>query len=378
MPRYVHGATCAVTFAVLVLPMSGCTSRPALLDSVSSGTVPGAGSADPASMSEAQWAQEMSKIPVPTTGCFEAAHPKLEWVEVPCANIPPHPLGPAVSNGSPGQIIGIAGPGNDYSAQVPHGTITTAVGRFQSVSGVTSENDSLSGLSNQYTLQLNTSYFQSSICNGAADPSQCSAWQQFAYENNGGNSVTWMQYWLLHYVNPCPSGWLQGPVSLGLGDDCYTDSHMKTFVPAQALTDLANLSVTGSVVASGNDTVTLTTPGHMYAASDLDSMVYAAPAWNTAEFNVFGGGSASQATFNNGAILTVAVGLTTTVGTSSPGCFSYSYTGETANVNLVSGSCCPTGGASPGIVFTETNLTSGVLPPFCLLNDITPALYPLM
>ena len=245
--RYVHSAMCAFAFAALALPISGCTSRRALLDSLTSGEGPAqttastssdAGNADPGSLTEEQWSQAMSKIPVPTIGCFEASRPKLEWEEVPCANIPPHPLGPAVGSRSPGQLIGVAGPGNDYSAQLVAGTITTAVGKFQSVSGVTSLVDSNSGLSNQYTLQLNTSYFSSAICNGAAVPGNCSAWQQFAYENNGGNSITWMQYWLLHYVNPCPSGWNTGPASLGLGDDCYTDSHMKTFVPAQALTDL--------------------------------------------------------------------------------------------------------------------------------------------
>src|SRR6266700_3038418 len=104
MPRYVRGAMCAVAFAVLLLPGSGCTSRRAL-DPETSGEDPVAGNSDPTSRNEAEWAQARSKIPVPTIGCFEAAHPKLEWEEVPCANIPPHPLGPASSTRSSGQLI---------------------------------------------------------------------------------------------------------------------------------------------------------------------------------------------------------------------------------------------------------------------------------
>jgi hypothetical protein len=71
MPKVVNRAMCAFAFAVLAHPISGCRSRRALLDSVTSGehstqkTASNAGdaaSADPSSITEEQWAEAMSKI----------------------------------------------------------------------------------------------------------------------------------------------------------------------------------------------------------------------------------------------------------------------------------------------------------------------------
>ena len=62
------------------------------------------------------------------------------------------------------------GGGNDVSAQVAS-QISEAIGPFDSVTGVTSVS-SPGGISG-FSLQLNSSFFTSSACNGAANPSIC-------------------------------------------------------------------------------------------------------------------------------------------------------------------------------------------------------------
>jgi hypothetical protein len=85
------------------------------------------------------------------------------------------------------------GGGNDVTAGVTTGHISTAGGSFDSVSGVTSVTSQFG--SDDYSLQLNANLFSSPICSGAGTPSQCQGWQQFIYSNdqctNGG-------------VNECP------------------------------------------------------------------------------------------------------------------------------------------------------------------------------
>ena len=74
------------------------------------------------------------------------------------------------------------GNGNDFSAQVsgsnPLPPISSAIGSFDSVTGVESETDL--GKANIFSLQLNTNTFNTSSCSGGA----CVGWQQFVFSNS--------------------------------------------------------------------------------------------------------------------------------------------------------------------------------------------------
>jgi hypothetical protein len=169
-------------------------------------------------------------------------------------------------------------------------------------------------------------------------------WQQFVY----APGALFIQYWLLNYATTCPAGWNT------FGTDCWRNSDAAASVPTQSITNLANLVMTGS--ASGKDVATMVTgDGTLYAFSQ-SSVLDLTHNWTAAEFNVFGDGNGSAIVFNNGATVTVQV-LTdsTQPTTNAPACASEGFTGETSNLNLVAGSCCPLGGATPGIQFIESN-----------------------
>jgi hypothetical protein len=307
-----------------------------------------------------EWRKKMARTPLPSKGCFEASLPNTSWEEVPCVASPHVPMSPAT-----GPVRAVVSP--DNSALVTP-ILSWAEGSFPTVSGVTSETD---GSPNQFSLQLNTNFFPSPACKGAQVPSKCQGWEQFIYDEvDGLGSYVYIEAWLLNYVNPCPANWS----SDGL-NDCYFDSS-HTNVPAQPVTNLANLTLTGSVSPT-TDTVVLWTGGNNLSAHAMDSVVGLSGFWDRAEFNVFGWGDRTQAVFNAGS--TIGVKVTLSDGsTASPACTPTSGSAETNNLNLVPGSCCATGGGpNPSITYLETN-ASGVTAPFCLLNDIVPITSPLM
>jgi hypothetical protein len=92
-------------------------------------------------------------------------------------------------------------------------------------------------------------------------------------------------------------------------------------------------------------------------ASNQDSVLSLASGWNGAEFNVFGSGNGSTATFNRGATITV---LTTVHhgSTAAPICEKQSWTKEKNNLTLVGAPTLSTAPA-PAIEFAESNPPSG-------------------
>jgi hypothetical protein len=299
------------------------------------------------SMSQETWRASMSRAPMPQKGCFKATYPNTEWQPVPCKTAPPVPYPPASGPRSDN-----VGNGNDYAAQVS-GLISSAVGSFSSVTGVTSESGDVDGVAppvaNTFSLQLNANFFTTSVCDDAKTPSKCSGWQQFVYSNSG---FAFMQYWLLDWGTTCPAGWFT------YEDDCYTNSS-SVEVPAQTIANLANLTLTGNAAAGGLDTITLWTGTEAYSASGEDSVVNLAAGWQDAEFNIFGDCCGTQAIFNSGSSLAVTTSVADGT-TNAPSCEEEGFTGETNNLNLVA-PCSPIGGASPAIVFTES-LDSGGSP----------------
>ena len=297
------------------------------------------------------WRAGMAHVPLPRKGCFTAAYPSAEWQEIPCRTAPQLPYPPV--HGHP-PLSDTVGNGTDASAQVA-GTLSEAVGSFDSVTGVTSESGYENGspplVANIFSLQLNSNFFTSSACSGATNPSNCKGWQQFVYSNTYG--LAYIQYWLINYNATCPSGWI------GYSNDCYTNSNAVA-VPVQTISNLANLSLTGQAVSGGMDTLTVSTGTHVYSQQNQDSVLGLAQGWGTAEFNIFGDCCGTQATFNSGATLVVRTSVDN--GTpNAPSCSGSGTTGETNNLSFVATST-PAQESLPAIVFTESGTGTAISP----------------
>ena len=278
-------------------------------------------------MSKEEWRAAMLNVPR-AKGCFHAAYPNLTWLPLACKPAPKRPYN--------------VGHGNDFSAKVG-GLLTTVIGSFDAVNGVTSETGA-GNVANSYSLQLNSSFFTSTTaCASAEIPANCQGWAQFIYSNEGS---LFIEFWLIHWGNvPCPAGWTSQPPS------CLINTPA-TPVPVQPISNLASLSLIGT--ASGAlDGVTLSTGSDIYVSSGDDTLTNLSQGWNYAEFNVFGDGGGATASFNPGSNIIVRTAVTD--GTmNQPTCSGDGNSIETNNLNLVA-PCCPYGGAAPAIVFDESN-----------------------
>jgi hypothetical protein len=298
-----------------------------------------AAAADVQSRLHENWQAEIARTPQPSEGCFTATYPSKVWSKVACKKAPARPYIPRGLVHTAGGFT--VGNGNDYAA-VAHGRITTANGTFPVVTGLKSETD---GGANIYSLQLNSNFFSTAVCNGSSDPGNCLGWEQFVYSSSSGASF--IQYWLINYGNSCPTtpynDWnnYQG--------SCYRNSNA-VGVPLQAITQLPHLKITGTATAT-KDTFVTTTANNAYSTGGNDNVVKLATGWAANEFNVVGDGGGSEASFNTGTSLTVR--LTQKDGTTTaPTCNGNDgTTGETNNLTL--GSCSAKSGAAGYIQFTE-------------------------
>jgi hypothetical protein len=309
-----------------------------MLGALSVVAAPAAAQDDPAALEAAQaaWRMSMAHTPVPYEGCFEVEYPGTNWSPVDCAEAPDVPYIPR------GEIGDTVGNGNDYAAGTSK-VMTQSIGAFGTITGVTSETG-VNG-ANDYSLQLNSNTMSTAACSGGA--AGCKTWQQFVYASHYKSAF--MQYWLIGYVNPCPSGWAT------FGSDCYKNSKAVT-APQVGIKSLGSLSLTGHAVKGGNDTLTFSTASKSYATTGKDSVLHLANAWKHAEFNVIGDGGGSKAVFNKGSSVDVVV-FVEDGSTAAPACLSHAgTTGETNNLTL--GACTASVGAiliPPSIQFTESN-----------------------
>jgi hypothetical protein len=280
----------------------------------------------------ASWRAAIAHTAAPAAGCFHAAFPDTVWRRIECTTAPNTPYIPRTN--AVGETVGN---GNDYAAESASG-MTGAVGSFPNVDGVRWEWDW--GF-NVYSIQLNSNFMSTAACNGVRG---CLAWEQFVYSARSRSAF--MQYWLINYGNNCPSGgWTS------YSGSCYKNSNA-VYVPQEAITGLQDMSLSGSAVANGNDTLVFTTATDAYSTTGKDSVVYLATDWNRSEFNLIGDGNGSKAYFNSGSSITVKLAIDD--GTANaPACVGHSgTTGETNNLSL--GNCSTSGGASPSIQFTES------------------------
>jgi hypothetical protein len=361
----------------------------------------------PTSVELKAWSKTMHHTPAPKGGCFNASYPSTQWQEVQCA--PPNGWHPAFSRKlnqkaeSLGQTVGGTDPGNnDIIVQTPTGLLFSNVeGSFPTVSGVTSETGV--GVAyyggggflgpNEYSLQLNTNSANTAACSGY---SYCQAWVQYVMATNSTVSATdntltnqtevFIETSLLNYGSApgqCPTGWNDAG-TIGPGDYCWVNlpPNVVDWNPPTNLgqlpmndTNLADLTLSGSATAGGNDAATVTYGGHAYTATAPDSYTDIASVWNQAEFNVVGNAGGSQAEFNPGitcvattgtncAVIVVQSAVTYTNGSmSAPICvLNGGSTGEQNNLNLTAPptpTCCAnpgvSGGALPNIQFAESN-----------------------
>lgn len=325
--------------------------------------------ATPAPMTTQAWHSEIAHVGTPAKGCYTATYPALTWRSVTCAAAPDKVFAPgsgAVSGtGTVGAHAGLApeivGNGVDFSAGVT-GLMTGATGSFPSVIGVTSETNL--GAANSYSLQLNSRPFSSPAC--ATGGPSCQGWEQFILSNPGsGTGSVFIQFWLENYltstITSCPGTWLWDPLTA----NCYKNGSTIGGVPLQPITNLANLSVTGTVTGgtSGWDTAQLNIAGSttVYSASSLDSTLDLSANWTAAEFMVGGNGNGSQAAFNPGSTITVQTVVHNGT-TAAPTCIYGGWTGETNNLTLV-GTASYATGASPSIRSVQSNLPG--LPASC-------------
>jgi hypothetical protein len=242
---------------------------------------------------------------------------------------------------------------------VPSGTISTAIGSFDSVTNVTSVSGPIGNsgtpVANAYTLQLNTEFFDSTACAGSPN-SACQGWEQFAFYNDGTSASVFIQYWLLEYNTTCPAGWTQFSFTGDPTIYCH-QSTLATAIPNQPITNLGQLSLSGTVGAGG-DSVTFSDGTNAYARSGSNA-VNAAAGWTTAEFGVFGPGGnssgGSQATFNNGATIVPRVRVIYG-GNAAPACVAQGFTDETNNLSFGPN---PPAASQPGPALLVTESTAG-------------------
>ena len=342
--------------ALAIAMLSSClTFAPTAYAQTSAGPVmPAAAPATPLPQSKQtleEWRAGMAQTPAPKAGCFTAEFPSGEWKETPCATrkVPDVPFPPR-RGGRPEIVVGN---GNDVSAKATTGTLSKAVGSFDSATGVTSEtgpNPYLVGnpvQPNTFTLQLNTNFFNTPVCLGTQF---CLGWEQFVYENNSVQNSSFIQYWLIRYNATCPTGWNTYQPQPG-ETDCWRNSDNSVTVPNQPISNLTAISLTGQAVAGGNDTFITAVGTTLYSFTGPDSMVDLAQGWTEAEFNIFGDCCSTAATFNAGSSLVVREAVNNgTLG--APACDSTGYTGETNNLSFATAPT-PVKGTLPAVLFTE-------------------------
>jgi hypothetical protein len=320
---------------------------------------------------EEEWRNAMSRTPPPHKGCFKAAYPKMDWTEVQCVPVSGGPHYPAS-----GTSLG----NNNTSVASSIGDLSSATGSFDSVTGLTSETDSISGV-DRFSLQLNTNFFPVSLCNF-----DFCGWLQFVFwsfgctdNNNPPTDCVYIEYWLrdwaLSPTNPCPSGWMPftDNTDVQIRTHCIHEVAGTPFTPHLPITSLKSMSLTGSLQVNStsdptqnNIFLTFGAGGEMGAAMETDFLdVGANFYWTEAEFNVFGQDQASEAKFNPGTTLVVRTQIQDRLfGNVLPTCHHYiGFTRETNNLNVVERPTI-TKAPLPSIAFKESNVPSAV-PPDC-------------
>ena len=293
------------------------------------------------------WRKTLHRLHTPLRGCFTATYPSTAWQSTGCVTAPLVPLEPKAPLTVGAGVDGVA-----YSGS---GTlIGSSTGSFQSITGMTSETDSLQG-SNYYSLQINSQFF--STTTSYTDNKAASGWEQFVFINYPayGLGYIFIQYWLINFQTTygiCPGTSPPGGSSwMGYAGSCYANSPAGV-VPSEPASNLGNLVMEAYANFNSNDeNLFCISGGTCYAISPTDQVLDLYQHWLYSEFNVFGFGDGSQANFNSGTSITVTNTLEDQSGNLiAPSCVNAGYAGETNNLNLGS---CSSNGSSGEILFNE-------------------------
>lgn len=345
----------------------------------------------PAAGSVRAWRKVAAKRRPSGNGCFTVSYPGLTWrrfhCQAPPRNFPPYP---AVAQSHPPENVGA---GTDFAA-VATGT-SSAQGSFPSLTNSSAppptetENcESMpqctdNGSANVYSLQLNTNVFlDPGLCSTLPNPAtDCFGWQQFIYSARA--NAIFMQYWLidngLTNSSTCPANYTLyiNPPNGNTSSGCYANSNIGALsgaglsVPSVADLSNSNVTLTGSAVAGGNDTVTMAVGGTMIDVTEPDVAPTGqiggpglAGHWTQSEFGIFGDCCASQADFNSGTSLEALTSVVNTQ-TSAPTCALAGTTAETNNLNF-GGAPAATGASAPHTGYLLSNqATPGPDTPSC-------------
>ena len=259
------------------------------------------------------------------------------------------------------------GGNTSYSAQVK-GSLSSVIGSFHAVIGATGEKDLQAG-NEHYSLQLNTNYFSSALC----DNPMCYAIQQYIYDSPGN---VYIQYWLVNHGSTCPSktlagnGWTyaaKNPAQPTASPGCVINGNQTSVTPAQPITTLAGLQLTGNNSPGAHSILLEISGDTLKGGQDDGDFLGIGTQWNIAEFNVFGAGNSSTAIITPNPGTTIVVRTSVDDGTrDAPTCSSTGFTNEQNSLTVTTASpCCPIGGSSPRIEVTQSNTPGAKSPCDC-------------
>jgi len=230
------------------------------------------------------------------------------------------------------------GDGLDFTANTNPNLISTAIGAFPKVKGVTSvDSEGCCGEQglNSYTLQLNSYFFPTSACGNIQN---CAGWEQFVFENPPGSSQAslFIQDWLVPTegsgLSGCPPN--EGWEYVGIG--CVQNSPYGVNIPNVSITDLNQLIETGTAASTG-DSIYLSVAGAEYGMQNVqsDGITDLAAHWEGSEFNVIGNAGGDVADFNTGSKITVSLQTDTGLKTKPTCPADTGTTGESNNLDFV-------------------------------------------
>lgn len=305
------------------------------------------------------WHRLLAQNKLPNAGCFKATYPSAQWTRIACS-VPPHLWYPAPP--SRRHVIGNeVGDGRDFTANTAPHVISTSIGAFPKLKGVTSVKTVGGGVDglNSYTLQLNSDFFTTTACGSIP---QCKGWEQFVFENppGTGQASLFIQDWLVAVgpgFNGCPpgKGW---EYIRGLG--CVENSPFSVSIPNVSVTDLGEVTETGTAAASG-DSIFMSVGATEYGMQNVqsDGITDLSANWTGSEFNVIGNAGGSEADFNAGAKVSISIQADDGVLT-KPACpVNSGTTGESNNLFFVHAPTKPPKLQYPSIEFSMSTKTGG-------------------
>lgn len=258
----------------------------------------------------------------------------------------------AVSNGHAALRAHSVG-GGEYTAQAPAGhPMSTAVGSFPFVTGVTSVRNSpvVSGCgTNCFEISLNSTSFATPVCGKVQ---ACTGSQSFVFSNDPGSSSEqmWIEDALYepYTASPkCPAGFSSEAYY------CTSFAYYSKSIPNLAMTaaNLKSVRLTASVGKSG-DRFTLTIGKSQYVVTQKD-LTGLAGRWYGVWFAVTGGNG--SANFNSGSTITSSIQTDTGL-TTPPGCGLFGYLSANNNLTLTLERPAPVKQTFPSVWFTQSNV----------------------